>query len=163
MNKLERGVSELGHAEKERSEQVEVSSQLGRNWEKLLLEYFENEMRAPLSAKLLMTNPFTRTECQLLVAWCQARVSLQDLISCNTLTLGDKGIHVYRMMTLYAAGEHSGLSLAGRKDATCFMRLIMSVILDVLFSSWLPEGKEEQGIGKQSIEHHSECVPLRRD
>ena len=141
---------------------LEVSSQLGRSWEKLQLEYFENELRAPPSAKLLMTNPFTRTECQVLFAWCQAGVSLQDLISCDKLTLGDKGIHVYRMMTLYRAREDSGLSLVRRKDATCLMRLVMSVISDALFSSWLLEGKEEQGIGKQSIEHHLDCVPKRR-
>ena len=43
---------------------LELRSQLGRTWEKLLLEYFENEMSQPSSAQLLMANPFTRTERQ---------------------------------------------------------------------------------------------------
>ena len=38
-------------------------------WEKLLLEYFENEMRAPSSAQPLMANVFTQTERLLLFTW----------------------------------------------------------------------------------------------
>ena len=41
---------------------LDLRSQLGRMWKKLLLEYFENEMSAASSAQLLMANPFTRTE-----------------------------------------------------------------------------------------------------
>ena len=40
---------------------LELRNRLGRTWEKLLLEYFENEMRTPSSAQLLMANPFVRT------------------------------------------------------------------------------------------------------
>ena len=77
---------------------LELRSQVGRTWEKLLLEYFENEMRAPSSAKSLIANPFTWTEGQLLFTWCLAGVPLEDLASCDKLKLGDKGLHVYRMM-----------------------------------------------------------------
>ena len=45
---------------------LELRSQLRRTWEKLLLEYFENEMRAPSSAQPLMENPFVRTAWQLI-------------------------------------------------------------------------------------------------
>ena len=33
---------------------LELRSQLGRTWDKIMLEYFENEKRAPYSAQLLM-------------------------------------------------------------------------------------------------------------
>ena len=54
-------------------------------WEKLLLEYFENEMRAPSSAQPLMANIFTQTERQLLFTWCLAEKALKDLNSCEKM------------------------------------------------------------------------------
>ena len=36
---------------------LELRSRLGRTWENLLLEYFENEMRTLSSAQFLMVNP----------------------------------------------------------------------------------------------------------
>ena len=45
---------------------LELQSLLGRTREKLLLEYFEDAMRAPSSAPPLMTNPFVRAAGQLL-------------------------------------------------------------------------------------------------
>ena len=74
LKKLDWGVSmkRLSWATQQKAEvnKLERRSQLGQTWEKLLLEYFENEMRAPSSAKLLLANPFTRTDGQLLFTWC---------------------------------------------------------------------------------------------
>ena len=57
-------------------------------------------------------------------------MALEDLSSCIKLKLGDKGLHMYQMLMQYVARDDSGLSLARRKDATCFLRWIMSVISD---------------------------------
>ena len=104
--------------------------ELGRTKEKLQLQYFENEMRTPLSAKPLMLNPLTRTEGQLLFTRCLLGVALEDLTSCDKLKLGDKGLHVYQMMMQNVSRDNSGLSLARRKNSTFFLRWIMSVIPD---------------------------------
>ena len=45
-------------------------------WEKLLLDYFENEMRAHLKA-----SHFTRIEGQLLFTWSSAGIALENLTS----------------------------------------------------------------------------------
>ena len=50
-------------------------------WEKILLEYFENDIRAHSSAQILMANPFTRTDGQLVFSCCLAVVELEDLTS----------------------------------------------------------------------------------
>ena len=68
LKKLDRGVSRklrnwVKH-QKAALNKLELGSQLGWTWEKLLLEYFGNEMRPPSSAQLLMTNSFTRTQRQ---------------------------------------------------------------------------------------------------
>ena len=94
LQKLERGVSRKRRkrAKQQKTEvnKLDLRSQLGRTWEKLLLEYFENEMSAPSSAQLLMSNLFTRTERQFFFTWFLAEVALDDLNSCDTLKFGDK-------------------------------------------------------------------------
>ena len=73
------------------------------------------------------------------------------------MTLGDKGLHVYRMMMQHIAQDNSGLSLARRKDATCFLRWIMSVIPDATIQACYQSATESKAIEK-SLERHLECV-----
>ena len=83
--KLDRGVSrKLRNWAKQQKADVnklELRSQLGRRREKLPLEYFENEMRVPSSAQLLMANPFNRTVREFVFTWCLAGIALKDLNS----------------------------------------------------------------------------------
>ena len=85
--KLHRGVSRKRRnwAKQQKAEvnKLELRSQLGRTWVKLVLEHFENEMRPPSSAQHLMANIFTQTERQLLFTWCLAEKALKDLNSCE--------------------------------------------------------------------------------
>ena len=94
LQKLERGVSRKRRkwAKQQKAEvnKLNLRSQLGRTWVKLLLEYFENEMSQPSSAQLLMGNPFTRTERQFFFTWLLAGIALEDLNSCDTLKFADK-------------------------------------------------------------------------
>ena len=62
---------------------LELKNQLGRTWEKLLLEYLEDEMRAPSLAKHLLANAFVRTAGQLMFTWSLAGVALEALTSYN--------------------------------------------------------------------------------
>ena len=57
-------------------------------------------------------------------------MALEALTSHDKLKLGDKGLRVYQMLVQHIARDNSGLSLARRKDDTCFFRWIMSVITD---------------------------------
>ena len=87
-------------------------------------------MRAPSLAPSLMANPFVRTAGQLLFSWGLARVALEALTSYVKFRLGDTDLRVYQMLVQHIARDNSGLSLARRKDATCFVRWIMSVMSD---------------------------------
>ena len=55
-------------------------------------------------------------------------MALEALTSHDKLKLGEKSLQVYQMLVQHIARDNSGLSLARRKDATCFLRWIMSVI-----------------------------------
>ena len=55
---------------------------------------------------------------------------LEALTSYDKLKLGDKGLQVYLMLMQHIARDNSGLSLARKKDADCFLRWIMSLIPD---------------------------------
>ena len=61
-------------------------------------------------------------------AWSLVGTELEVLTSCDKLKLGNKNLEVYQMLVQHIARHNSGLSLARRKDATCFLRWIMSVM-----------------------------------
>ena len=84
-----------------------LKNELGRSWEKLLWEYFEDKMRAHLSAKHLLPNPFVETAEQLMFMWNLKGVALEALTSRDKLKLGDKCLRVYRMLTQHIARDNS--------------------------------------------------------
>ena len=55
---------------------------------------------------------------------------VRDTGSYDKLKLGGKNLEVYRVLMQHVARDNSGLSLARRKDATCFLRWIMSMMTD---------------------------------
>ena len=65
---------------------LELGNQLGRSWENLMLDYFEDAMSAPSSALPLMENPFVRTAGQLMLTWSFAGVALEALTRTKNLS-----------------------------------------------------------------------------
>ena len=55
-------------------------------------------------------------------AWSLLGIELETLTSYDKLQLGGKNLEVYRILMQHVARDNSGLSLARRKDATCFLR-----------------------------------------
>ena len=76
----------------------ELGNQLGRSWENLLLEYFEDVMRAASSALPLMANPFFHTAGQLMFTLSFSGAALEALTSHNKLKLGGKSLLLYQML-----------------------------------------------------------------
>ena len=101
---------------------IELGNQLKRTWQNLLKEHFEEAMRTSSSASPLMANPFIRTAGQLMFAWSLVGIELETLTSYDRLKLGGKKLEVYQVLMQHVASDSSGLSLARRKDATCFLR-----------------------------------------
>ena len=129
---------------------LELESQLGQTWENLLLEYFEDAMREPSSAPSLMANPFVRTAGQLLFSWSLAGVALEALTLYDKIKQGDERLRVYQMLVQHIARDNPGLSLARKKDATCFLRWIMSVMSDTTVQTC-----HHRAIGSKTIEGES--------
>ena len=55
-------------------------------------------------------------------AWSLVGIELEVLNSHDKLKLGNKNLEVYQMLVQHIARDNSGLSLARRKNATCFLR-----------------------------------------
>ena len=55
-------------------------------------------------------------------------IELEVLTSYDKLKLGNKSLQVYQMLVQHIARDNSGLSLARRKNAACFLRWIISVM-----------------------------------
>ena len=163
---------------------LELGSQLKRTWQSLLRDYFEEAMITPSSALPLMANPFVRTAGQLIFAWSLVGIELEVLTSCDKLKLGNKNLEVYQMLVQHVARDNSGLSLARIKDATCFLRWIMSVMTNstvqachqkamgsktmerrvstVILNVYQSTGIEKEDDSRQSLENHRNFNEIRR-
>ena len=102
---------------------LELENQLGRIWENSLLEYFEDEMRAPSLEQPLMANLFVRTTGQLMFKWSLSGVALEALTSHNKPKLGDTGLRIYQMLAQHIARGNSGLSLGEEERSHLFLEM----------------------------------------
>ena len=159
---------------------LELGSQLKRTWQNLLRDHFEEAMRT----SSLMANPFVRTVGQLMFAWSLVEIELETLTSHDKLKLGGKNLEIYQTLMQHIARDNSGLSLARRKDATCFLRWIMSVMTDstillcqqraigsktverrisaVILNVYQSTGIEKEDGSRQSLESHRKLDEIRR-
>ena len=188
LKKLDSGVARKRHSwatqQKAEVNKIELANQLKRSWQNLLKDHFEKAMRTPSSAPPLMANPFIRTAGQLMFAWSLLGIELETLTSYDKLKLGGKNLEMYRMLMQHVARDNSGLSLARRKDATCFLRWTMSMITDstilachqravgsktlerrvstVILNVYQSTGVEKEDGSRQSLESHRKLDEIRR-
>ena len=188
LKKLDHGVSRKRRnwATQQKAEvnKLELGSQLKRTWQSLLRDYFEEAMRTTSSALQLMANSFVRTTGQLMFAWSLVGIELEVLTSRDKLKLGNKSLEVYQMLVQHVARDNSGLSLARRKDATCFLRWLMSVMTNstvqachqkamgsktmerrvsaVILNVYQSTGIEKEDESRQSLESHGKLDEIRR-
>ena len=188
LKKLDSGVSRKRHnwatQQKADINKLQLGSQLKRTWQNLLKDHFEEAMRTSSSASPLMANPFIRTAGQLMFAWSLLGIELETLTSYDKLKLGGKNLEVYRMLMQHVARDNSGLSLARRKDATCFLRWTMSMMTDstilachqraigsktlerrvstVILNVYQSTGIEKEDSSRQSLESHRKLDEIRR-
>ena len=117
-------------------------------------------------------------------AWSLLGIELETLTSYDKLKLGGKNLEVYRMLMQHVARDNSGLSLARRKDATCFLRWTMSMMTDrtilgchqravgsktlerrvstVILNVYQSTGIEKEDVSRQSLESHRKLDEIRR-
>ena len=159
LKKLNRGVARKRHswATQQMAEvnKIELANQLKRSWQNLLKDHFEEAMRTPSSAPPLMANPFIRTAGQLMFAWSLLGIELETLTSYDKLKLGGKNLEMYRMLMQHVARDNSGLSLARRKDATCFLRWTMSMMTDSTILAC-----HQRAVGSKTLERRVSTVIL---
>ena len=119
-------------------------------------------MRTPSSVLPVMANPFVRTAGQLIFAWSLVGTELEVLTSRDKLKLGNKSLEVYQMLVQHNARDNSGLSLARRKDATCFLRWIMSVMTNSTVQACHQSTMiEKEDDSRQSLENHGKLDEIR--
>ena len=159
LKKLDSGVSRKRRnwATQQKAEinKLELGSHLRRTWQNLLRDHFEEAMTASSSASPLMANPFVRTAGQLMFAWSLVGIELETLTSHDKLKLGGKSLEKYQTLMQHVARDNSGLSLARRGDASCFLRWIMSVMTDSTILAC-----QQRAIGSKAMERRVSAVIL---
>ena len=187
LKKLDRGVprKRRNWATQQKAEinKIELGSQLKRTWQ-THTDHIEEAMQTPSSALPLMANPFVGTAGQKMSAWSLVGIELEMLTSRDKLKLGGKNLEVYQMLMQHVARDISGLSLSRRKDATCFLRWIMSVMTDstiqacqqkatgsktmerristVILNVYQSTGIEKDDKSRHSLENHGKLDEIRR-
>ena len=112
-------------------------------------------MRTPSSAFPLTANTFVRTAGQLTFAWSLMGIELEVLTSHDKLKFGKKSQELYQMLVQEIARDNYGLSLARRKDATCFLRLIMSVMTNSTVQAC-----HQKAMGSKTMERRVSTITL---
>ena len=119
-----------------------------------------------------------------MLAWILVGIELETLTSYDKLKLGGKNLEVYQVLMQHVARDNSGMSLARRKDATCFLRWIMSMMTDstilachqrasgsktverrvssVILNVYQSTGIEKEDGSRQSLESHRKLDEIRR-
>ena len=187
LKKLDSGVSRKRRnwATQQKTEvnKLELGSHLKRTWQNLLRDHFEEAMRTSSSASPLMANPFVRTAGQLMFAWSLVGIELETLTS-HDKKLGGKSLQIYQTLMQHVARDNSGLSLARRRDASCFLRWMMSVmnystilacqqraigskamarkVSTVILNVYQSTGIEKEDGSRQSLESHRKLDEIRR-
>ena len=183
LKKLDSGVSRkrCNWATQQKAEinKLELGSQLKRTWQNLLRDHFEEAMRTSSSASPLMANPFVRTAGPLWFAWSLVGIELETLTSHDKLKLSGKGLEIYQTLMQHVASDNSR-----RRDATCFLRWIRSVMTDstilacqqraigsraverrvsaVILNVYQSTGIEKEDGSRQSLESHRKLDEIRR-
>ena len=159
LKKLDSGVSRKRRnwATQQKAEinKLELGSHLRRTWQNLLRDHFEEAMRTSSSASPLMANPVVRTAGQLMFAWSLVGIELETLTSHDKLNLGGKSLEIYQKLMQHVVRDNSGLSLARRRDATCFLRWIMSVMTDSTILAC-----QQRAVGSKAMERRVSAVIL---
>ena len=188
LKKLDSGVArkrrKWATQQKAEVNKLELGNQLKRTWQNLLMGHFVEAMRTSSSASPLMANPFIRTAGQLMFAWFLVGIELETLTSYDRLKLGGKKLEVYQVLMQHVARDNSGLNLARRKDTTCFLRWIMSMMSDstilachqrasgsktverrvstVILNVYQSTGIEKEDCSSLSLESHRKLDEVRR-
>ena len=195
MNKLEDCLKKLycGVSRKRRNwatqpkaeiNKLELGNQLKRTWKNLLQEYFEEAMRTLVSVAIDGKSFCQGTAGQLMFALSLVGIELEVLTSHDKLKLDSKSIEVYQMLVQHIARDNSGLSLARRRDATCFLRWIISVMTNstvqtchqkatgsrtmerristVILNVYQSTGIEKEDGSRQSLENRGKLDEIRK-
>ena len=139
LKKLDHGVSRKRRnwATQQKAEinNLELGSQLKRTWQNLPRE------------------DSVRTAGQLMFAWSLVGIELETLTSHDKLRHGGKNLEIYQMLMQHVARDNSGLSLVRRKNATCFLGWIMSVMTDSTIQAC-----QQRAIGSKTMERRISAV-----
>ena len=88
-------------------------------------------------------------------AWSLVGIELETLTSHDQLKLGGKSLEIYQTLMQHVGRDNSGLSLARRKDATCFLRWIRSAMTDSTILAC-----QQRAIGSKAVERRVSAVIL---
>ena len=109
--------------------QAETFEQLVRlPWKKVVLKYFEEEMRTAPRIHALMAVPYVRTELQLMIAWCMMALTRGEYDSEEKKRSKEEKVFLMTSLRDLMTQEGAAVACAKRRDALCFIRVLIEQI-----------------------------------
>ena len=97
-------------------------------WKALVLRYFEEEMRTTPRIHALMAVPYVRTELQLRFAWCMMGLTRDEYDSEERKRSKEQKVFLMTNPIDLMIQEGAAVAYAKRRDALCFIRLMIEQI-----------------------------------
>ena len=109
--------------------QAEMIEQLvSLAWKAVVLRYFEEEMRITPKIHALIAVPYVRTELQLRFAWCMTGLTREEYDSEERKRSKEEKVFLMTSMRDLIIQEEMAVACAKRRDALCFIRLMIEQI-----------------------------------
>ena len=97
-------------------------------WRAVVLRYFEEQMRTMPKIQALITIPCLRTELQLRFAWCMIGLTRGEYDSEERKRSKEEKVFVMTSVRDLMTQEGAAVECAKRRDALCFVRLMIEQI-----------------------------------
>ena len=97
-------------------------------WRAVELRYFEEEMRTTPKIHALIAVPYVRTELPLRLAWCMIGLTRGEYDSEERKRSKEEKVFLMTSMRDLITQEEAAIACAKRRDALCFIRLMIEQI-----------------------------------
>ena len=96
------------------------------SWRAALQRYFDETRHAPAKVAAYLAYPCTRTDLQVRLAWCLMLIKKAEYDANSDSKSKEQELELMEALQLLISRDDSAIAWAKRKDALCFVRLVVN-------------------------------------
>ena len=119
---------EYGTVMSSEANKIGLEKLLEISWRAALQRYFDETMHAPATVAAYLAHPCTRTDLQVRLAWCLMGIKKAEYEASNDSKSREQELELMEALRALISKDDSAIAWAKRKDAICFVRLVVDRI-----------------------------------